>query len=116
QSRGDRQVAPRADPRLCARARLVEPRAAIFGRKQLQPRLPRRDGGRLADADAERVREERRHAAALLRYRAAVRQGGEGPERAPRRPDLAAVEPARLHARGARRRLVSETQLLVAAL
>src|SRR5688572_31838888 len=56
-SRRGREGAAAAHPRVCGRARLAPAAAPVLGRQHLQPRLLRRDRGRIADADAERSEE-----------------------------------------------------------
>ena len=111
--RGRREITDRTDHEVRARPRLAQPAAAFVGEQLVQPRLSRGEREGRPDAGAQRVRPARRAHPSLLQHRADVRAVGSRPGRAPRRSDLAAVEPPRRDAGGTRRGLVSEAQVLI---
>ena len=101
QGRAAAPARPRRRPRLAAAA------PALVGRQRLQPRLPRRDAGRLAAAaDAQRLSPRRRRHPPLLGLGAPLRAAGPRPGPAPRRDHRPVVEPLRLRPGGPRDRLV----------
>ena len=103
QPRRRREVGSRPDPQLRPRARLAPPAAPLLAQQHLQPRLPRRDAGRRADADPERVRPRRRAVPPHMGLGAHVSRPARRVGGPPRRLDLADLERAGHDARRPRR-------------
>src|SRR5258708_11980753 len=115
QSRGRRQGPVASPPGPCARARLAGAAVVVLGRHHLQPRLLWRERGGSPNADAERVPARRWSDPSLLGLRAPRRADRVWAGPAPHRFHRPTVESLRLHARGARDRLVSGAELLLTA-
>src|SRR6185503_4692769 len=109
-NRGPLAHRARADVR--ARARMAAPAAALVGRQQLQPRLSRRERGRRPAADDERLRAPPRARPPRVGNRAVLRRGRSRTGQAPRRSDLAGLEPAGHDAGRTRRDVGAEAALL----
>src|SRR6476620_9874059 len=110
---GGGEGAALARPHLRRGAWLAATAAAVLGRQLLQPGLPRRDRGRSAEADAQRLPSRRRDGPALLELLALLRAHRARPGSAPRRHSGTGMEHVRLHAGGAPDRLGRAAELLV---